>query len=92
MTVWFKQGVIGDLTTITQKGLGRVAREYSAEGEDLFVTSTREGNHGYGSLHFIGKAFDIRPSVVPVAVRDALGPGWDVVVEGNHIHCEYDPK
>jgi len=93
MTVWIKQGVIGDLQTVTQKGLGRVAKLYSSHGEDLFVTSLREGNHSKGSLHYIGLAFDIRPGNVSTdLIRIALGSHWDVVNEGNHIHCEYDPK
>ena len=94
MTVWIKQGVIGDLQTVAQKGFGRVAKLYKDYGGDLFVTSIRESNHSPGSLHYIGLAFDIRPliSVKLISIKKVLGHGWDVVDEGNHIHCEYDPK
>jgi len=94
MTVWIKQGVLGDLQTVAQKGFGRVANLYKAHGEDLFVTSIRESNHSFGSLHFIGLAFDIRShaEVKLSGIKRVLGKSWDVVDEGNHIHCEYDPK
>ena len=94
MTVWIKQGVIGDLQTVAQKGFGRVAKLYKSHGEDLYRTSTREGNHSFGTLHYIGLAFDIRPNVKVKlnSIKRALGKSWDVVDEGNHIHCEYDPK
>ena len=92
--IWYKQGVVGDLDIPTQKGLGRVAGLFESKGRDLYVTSKREGNHGLGSLHYIGKAFDIRgaENVSKNEICDVLGPGFDVVVESNHIHIEHDPK
>jgi len=91
--VWFKQGVTGDLRTAAQKGFGRVAQLYISKGKDLFVTSIREGNHGHGSLHYIGLAFDFRREGVNLKeIKTALGPNWDVIDEGSHVHAEYDPK
>ena len=94
MTVWFKQGVCGDLVGKAQKGLGRVAKLYNDNGSDLFVTSLREANHSSGSFHYIGQAFDIRDStkVLLVQLKSVLGNGWDVIPERDHIHCEFDPK
>ncbi len=98
MTVWFKQGVQGDLNNKAQKALGKVAKVYRKHKEDLFVTSIREGNHGKGSLHYIGDAFDIRkPKKVWIIneialIKEALGVHFDVVEEATHIHIEYDPK
>jgi len=89
MTIWYKQGVCGDLQIVAQKGLGRIDNAYK---KDLFVTSLRDGNHMPGSLHYIGLAFDIRPTMEKRDIKRILGPKWDVVDEGNHIHCEYDPK
>ena len=61
MTVWIKQGVCGDLSQQAQKGLGKVALLYHRNNiQDLYVTSIREGNHSFGSLHYRGDAFDIR--------------------------------
>ena len=94
MTVWYKQGVLGDLQPVARKGLGRVARLFETKDDDLFITSLRDGNHLAGSLHYDGLAFDMAddPGYLIDEIRFVLGPDWDVVDEGNHIHCEYDPK
>ena len=94
MTVWYKQGVMGCLQNPTRKGLGRVADLYESRGQDLFVTSLKEGNHSPGSLHYDGFAFDIRKHEdIPLsAIKEVLGPEWDVIEEPTHIHCEFDPK
>jgi len=94
MTVWYKQGVLGDLQPVTRKGLGRIAKLFETEDHDLFVKSLRDGNHMAGSLHYDGLAFDIEddPKFQLQEIRDALGTGWDLVPENDHIHCEYDPK
>jgi hypothetical protein len=50
-----------------------------------------------GSLHFKNRAFD---GSLPVAgesdaveeLRLFLGPEYDVVVETDHLHVEWDPK
>jgi len=94
MTMWLKQGVIGDLQSNARKGLGRVADLFHSHKQDIYVTSIRDGNHSAGSLHYDGLAFDIRnpDEVSPIELRGTLGPNWDVVFEKDHIHCEYDPK
>jgi len=80
------------LKSVAQKGLGRVAHAYEGHGHDLYVTSIRDGNHSPGSLHYVGLAFDIQPGIEIHLIKQVLSPQWDVVDEGNHIHCEYDPK
>jgi len=94
VTVWYKQGVVGDLQPVARKGLGKIAKLFQANGEDLFITSLRDGNHSPGSLHYDGLAFDIRypHSATVQQIKDKLGPDWDIVPEPDHIHCEYDPK
>jgi len=64
------------------------------------VTSAFDGQHKPGSLHYVGRALDFRIWDVPseeradlaAHIRDRLGPDFDVVLEANHIHIEYDPK
>jgi len=94
MTVWYKQGVLGDLQPVVRKGLGRVAKLFETKDDDLFITSIRDGNHLAGSLHYDGLAFDMEdnPKFQLIEIREALGPDFDVVPEKDHIHCEYDPK
>lgn len=74
----------------------------NAAGE-LCITSAVEGQHMQGSLHYKGMAIDVRlPSsreklagaipAVLLALRQDLGAQFDVVLEKDHIHVEFDPK
>ena len=93
MTVWFKQGVMGELVPKAQKGLGRVAKLYHRKKLDLYVTCIRESNHLPGSFHYIGRAFDIRArGVSKEEILKALGVGWDVIYYTRYriFHCELD--
>lgn len=64
------------------------------------ITSASDGVHGPNSLHYKGLALDLRtrnliPAMVPLIHRDlklALGDQFDVVLEDDHFHCEFDPK
>jgi hypothetical protein len=86
-------------------------------GGTLVVTSANDSRHKHHSLHYVGRALDIRYTgarmggiVFPEGytvqqvydrqrlearmwagrMRQQLPPGYDVVVEGNHIHAERD--
>ena len=70
-------------------------------GEELVITSIADGKHSETSLHYAGCAADIRirdlqlsPEVMADALKQALGnnPDYDVVVEKDHIHLEWQPK
>jgi hypothetical protein len=81
-----------------------VARETAPmmEKGTVWVTSANDSEHGEGSLHFQNRAFDIRIKNIisgPHAARGwaermqvALGDDYDVLLEKDHIHVEYDPK
>lgn len=61
------------------------------------ITSTYEGTHSPGSLHYQHRAFDLRlPEVSLSAIipklKEALGSDFDVIGETSHIHIEFDPK
>lgn len=64
------------------------------------ITSASDGKHGPNSLHYKGMALDLRTNslraeqVHPVytALKIALGDQFDVVLETDHIHLEFDPK
>ena len=91
-TVYFKQGVVGDLRPAMQKVHGRIAQLYISKQKDLFVTSRRDGNHGFGSFHYIGLAEDfMKNGVKAKEVRDAIGPNCDLVIYDSHFHVEFDP-
>jgi hypothetical protein len=78
-------------------GLILVKSEFEKYGADLVITSCTDGRHGKGSLHYCGKAVDIRlpkthAAEICVGMRVLLGPDFDVVLEKDHIHMEFDPK
>ncbi len=67
-----------------------------------------DGVHKHTSLHYTGNAFDCRiwvfknasngstnmtkVNAVAKQIREELGRDYDVLVESDHIHIEYDPK
>jgi len=93
-----KLGVsIERLSRKTRRGLEVVAGVFTEFGHEPIISSTYEGNHGASSLHYANDAFDVRlpPDgvlrIVP-GVRERLGGDFDVILEKDHIHIEYDPK
>lgn len=70
------------------------------EGFEAVLTSGTEGTHGIGSLHYLGLGGDFRTSHIPperqAFIRDkikkALGEEFDVILESNHLHLEFQPK
>lgn len=71
---------------------------------ELVITSVTDSKHGRGSKHFIGNAVDLRTRTLDKAPSQAnarlvtndlvvaLGAEFDVVLEKDHIHVEWDPK
>ena len=70
---------------------------YDDLGHELIVTSVIDGKHMRASIHYIGGAADLRlPGDDGIAARNRiarrLGGDYDVILEGNHIHIEWQPK
>ncbi|MBA7700154.1 hypothetical protein ES703_108863 [subsurface metagenome] len=92
------QGVdISRLNREIRRGLGIVEKIYNVNYEELVIKSTYEGIHSAGSLHYGNDAFDMRyplkfPGTIIEGVRRALGPGYHVVEEEDHVHIGYDTK
>lgn len=69
-------------------------------GEELVLTAGLDGEHMTNSLHYVGKAVDLRTKYFNVAtqkvvareLRKRLGSQYDVVFHKTHIHVEFDPK
>jgi len=81
--------------------LGVVRAVWMAWGRgELVVTSTLGGEHCLRSLHPDGRAVDIRTRDFPAEMAAAMAYrcknllsylGFDVVLELDHLHIEYDP-
>ena len=82
-----------------------VARETAPMLEKgiVWITSANDSKHMVGSLHFENRAFDIRIKNIigdekhearlwTERMQIALGEDYDVVLEIDHIHVEYQPK
>lgn len=66
--------------------------------EPITITSTTDGKHGEHSKHY-DKPHNAEDFRFPMQfkqwlteLRTELGKDYDVVVEGNHVHLEYDKK
>ena len=83
-----------------QPVLKHAERVWNNYGQELVITSALDGEHSAGSLHYYGKAVDLRSNYFDVAdkmsvvadLRGILGCYCDVIVHSTHIHVEYDPK
>ena len=72
----------------------------TAFGKEAVTTSILDGKHSKGSKHYDGNAFDLRIYIYTKEqvndyvelLKNELGPDYDVVLEDDHIHIEYDPK
>ena len=73
---------------------------YARYNTELVVTSLCDGKHMSNSKHYQGLAADLRiNNVLPAKLmellsilKNALGVDFDVVLEKDHIHIEFDPK
>lgn len=70
---------------------------FAQHGSELVITSGTDSKHGANSLHYSGLALDFRTwnvnNVLSLKsdLQQALGDEYDVVVESDHLHVEYDP-
>lgn len=82
--------------SVAVTAIAAVCREFSIE---LVITGGIEW-HSPPSLHVTGAALDIRTrdlrpgkkEIFADLVAKRLGDGFDVVLEADHLHVEYDPK
>jgi len=95
--MWIKAGVdISRLEKNIRIALNVCGMVLDQNKIDLYVTSTYEGNHSKGSLHYANLAVDIGSKNITQKmiddIRNHLGVKYDVVDENDHVHIEYDPK
>lgn len=87
--VYFKSEVqLNGATHWLFEGLARAAQALGTYGP-VTVTSVLDGKHKQGSLHFEGRAADLRSKHIPLGTLDtalahlkaSLGPDWDAILE-----------
>ncbi len=74
-----------------------VYRDFQAQ---LVITSICDGLHSSKSKHYEGNAFDCRTkhlsmtkaANIAATLQDRLGDEYDVVLESDHLHVEFDPE
>lgn len=90
------QGVCAELAFV----MPIVDSVFRDAGYEAVITSVLDGKHMRSSAHYTGRAVDLRTHTVPkaeqglvaAALKLALGDDFDVILERNHIHLEYDVK
>jgi len=74
---------------------------YEKYGYELVITSLNDSRHSDASLHYSGAAVDLRISnitnpgdvaMIALEITGKLNKDYDVVLEKDHIHLEYQPK
>lgn len=73
---------------------------YKKYGDEAIITSGIDGKHSVGSLHYAGAALDFRTrelssenqQKVRDEIKERLGDDFDVILESNHLHVEWQPK
>lgn len=73
---------------------------YHSFQTEFVITSVDDSKHGATTLHGKGMAFDCRTrdlskedaKLVVYNIKQRLGNDFDVILESDHIHIEYDEK
>ena len=73
---------------------------YANENKECVITSVRDGRHLETSLHYAGQAVDLRTrhltseekANIYKRLREALTRDYDIIMESDHIHIEYQPR
>jgi hypothetical protein len=96
----FKEGVQLTITKALNEILTGVELAFESIHKPCVVTSGSDGQHQKQSKHYTNEALDFRTRhlkldelhTVVQAAKNTLGQHFDVVVESDHLHVEYDPK
>lgn len=102
-----KKGVsLLGLTNAMSVALSIVATVCHRHNVDCVITAGTEGSHSRTSLHYLGNALDFRTRDILEGLRqdfrsdvaaalngdDACEGEFDIVLESDHLHVEFQPK
>jgi len=95
---------ISNLNVEMREALPIMASIYDKYGYSMTITSGNDGKHMSGSKHYINDAVDLRIwGIVEDGFLQIIGnemqemldlhkSGYQVVIEDDHYHVEWDPK
>jgi len=87
-----------NISTPLLLGLIVADQVYEEESVDLVITSLNDGVHSETSLHYSGNGADLRiwnlanPENTVKKIKNRLNKHYDVILEKDHIHLEYQPR
>lgn len=101
MTIKTKPGAnYNDLAPEMKHACAVATTVYANHDYVAVLTSGKDGVHKRQSLHDIGLAGDFRTrqlrdeikATIVTEIQKELGPEYEVLLESDHIHIEYDPR
>ena len=100
MGVQVKQGVelLGANWGVLMPVLKAAVKHYGQHGKGVTITSVLDGIHRHDSKHYIGEGIDLRTRnlnefetlAVTASIAEDLGDKYDVILESDHLHVEWD--
>lgn len=90
-----------ELKPTTRRMIDAAEYVFGQYGITPVITSGNDGTHRANSLHYSGDALDFRrwdsdragvTDAILGGLRYYLGDGYDVILESDHVHIEYDPN
>ncbi len=75
-----------------------ICKTIEGEKYEITITSANDGKHMTNSLHYKNNAVDLRTRDMKNAkvcgweIKQYLGKDFDVILEKDHLHIEYQPK
>ena len=95
---------ISQLNVEMREALQIMAAIYEKYGYQMTITSGNDGKHMSGSKHYVNNAVDLRIwgiaedgflQIIGNEMQEMLDlhkSGYQVVIESDHYHVEFDPK
>lgn len=103
MVYWAKEYNVNprDLQLVMRGAIIIAGAVFAAYKKRFTITCTGSGDHTLYSLHAFGFAFDVRTRHLSLVQKKQIyndiakkfaGTGYQIIMESDHYHIEYDPE